>query len=102
MITTSDQFIIEDSSKVLYDGLSLVSIPTVLDEQDLVSVDVRVVTDSGAQVSGIIVSFTNAEIAAFTPSGTTDRDKFFNQVEQAVKGYLEAFGGNAGVTFTIA
>lgn len=102
MITTSDQYIIEDADKVLYDSLNIICVPSILDEDDTVNVEVSVVTDSNRVRASILVSFTNAEIAAFTPTGTTDRDKFFNQIEQAVVDYLEGFGGNSGVTFTIA
>lgn len=101
MITTGDQYILEEANKVVFDGLSMLCVPTILDEDDLVNVDVRVL--SGTQVvGGILLPFTNTEIEAFTASGTTDRDKFFNQCEQAVVDYLENITGNSGVTFTIA
>lgn len=102
MITTPDTYIIEDAAKVQYVALNLLSVPTVLDEDDTVNVEIRVLSDAGGVLASELLSFTNAEIAAFTASGTTDRDKFFNQCEQAVVDYLEGFGGNAGVTFTIS
>lgn len=102
MITTPDTYIIEDAAKTQYVALNILCVPTVLDEIETVNVQIRVLLDDGQIQAHKDIEFTNTEIAAFTPSGTTDRDKFFNQVEQAVKGYLEAFGGNSGVTFTIA
>ncbi len=101
MITTANTYIVEDGSKSLYSALDLQCVPTIHDDQGVVSVEVRVISDAGNVSAFINPVFTNAEIAAFTPSGTTDRDKFFNQVEQAVVDYLEGFSGNSSVTFSI-
>ena len=102
MITTPDTYIIEDAAKTQYVALNILCVPTVLDDTDTVNVQIRVLLDDGQIQAHKDIEFTNAEIAAFTASGTTDRDKFFNQCEQAVVDYLEGFGGNAGVTFTIS
>lgn len=102
MITTSDQFVLYESDKVTYNGLDIYSVPTVYNEDASVSVQVRVLSDSGGIVATLDLVFTNTEIAAFTGSGTTDRDKFFNQVEQAVVDHLEGITDNSGATFTIA
>lgn len=102
MITTSDAYVLEEGLKVEYNGLDIISLPTVIDEEDTVRVEVLPTTDDGQVMGSLLLSFTNAEIAAFTATGTTDRDKFFNQVEQAVKDYLENISDNSGATFTIA
>lgn len=101
MITTTDTYIIEESAKVQYAALDILCVPTVLDADGIVNIDVRTITDTGQVLASILISFTNAEIEAFTPSGTSDLEKFYNQCEQAVKGYLEGLGGNDGLTFTI-
>lgn len=49
---------------------------------------------------------TNRELAAvdvdaYTPTGGNSTEDLYNQIEQAVVDYLEAFGANSGVTFTI-
>lgn len=102
MITTSDQYVINEGEKVEYNALDIIVIPTVIDEEDAVGVQFRCVTDDG-QIQGFKdLVFTNTEINTFTASGTTDRDKFFNQCEQAVKDYLDNISDNSGATFTIA
>lgn len=101
MITTSDTYVITEGEKLEYPGNSIIVIPTVLDEADSVGVHFRCLNDDGQTVGFKDLVFTNAEIAAFTATGTTDRDKFFNQCEQAVKDYLENISDNSGDTFTI-
>ena len=44
------------------------------------------------------ISFTKAEIDAFTGSGTGDTEKAQNAVEQAVKDYLETLNPSSTVT----
>lgn len=102
MITTADTFVLYEGDKVAYNGLDIYAVPTVYDEDTSVSVQVRILSDAGGIAATLDLTFTNTEIAAFTGSGTTDRDKFFNQVEQAVVDHLEGITDNSGATFTIA
>lgn len=91
-----------EGDKVAYNGLDIYAVPTVFDEDTSVSVQVRIISDTGGMVAALDLTFTNTEVNAFTGSGTTNRDKFFNQVEQAVVDHLEGITDNSGVTFTIA
>ena len=52
------------------------------------------------EASFILVA-TKAEIDAFTGTGSTEIDQFYNCVLQFVKDYLEGITENSGVTFTI-
>jgi hypothetical protein len=102
MITTSDVYVLVEGSKVSYNGLNILTVPTVQDEDSAIGVEIRSVTDDG-QIQGVLsLSFTSAEIDAFTGSGASDREKFFNQCEQAVKDHLEGITDNLGATFTIS
>lgn len=103
MITTSDTFMAISGDKTRFAGASVYCIPTILDDTDQVLVDMRIINDSALVDTEILANvqleFSNSEINAFTSSGTTDRDKFYNQVEQAVVDYLETL--NVSATFTI-
>ena len=55
----------------------------------------------GANGRSITLRFTEAELEAFTGSGSGEYSQFKNCVEQAVKGYLEGISENSGTTFTI-
>ncbi len=101
MITTSDNYVLTEGSKVLYSGLRILSVPTVSDLLGTVEIEARALFDTDSIANHVSLSFTEAEINAFTSSGTTDRDKFYNQCEQAVKDYLEGLTENSGATFTI-
>lgn len=106
MITTSDNYLIEAGSKQVFAGASLYSIPEVLDNDSLVRVSIKVLNETSAIETGILalftLEFTFSEILAFTASGSDEIAKFYNQVEQAVKDYMENISGNGGATFTIS
>lgn len=57
---------------------------------------------SGTPEGGTILTYTKANLTAYTSSGADDILKAFNLCEQAVKGTLEGYAENSGVTFTIS
>lgn len=101
MITTSDNYLLITNTKTLYSGASIVCRPVVLDEDSIIRVDVQSLSGDGGQIGGILLEFSNTDLESFTGTGSTNRDKFFNQVEQAVKDYLENITENSTVVFTI-
>lgn len=103
MITATDIFILETGSALQFkDAPVRVYCPLAIDRDDVVRVDVQVWNDAVDVFYGsITLRFTEAELEAFTGSGSGEYSQFKNCVEQAVKGYLEGISENSGTTFTI-
>lgn len=108
MITASDVFAINTGGIQYRDTIDAVTTEirctVVLDPgtPEKVSVDINVFNGTGNNIGGERRLFSFAEVDAFTPTGATSADDFYNQAEQAVKDYLEGLSENTGVTFTIA
>lgn len=105
MITTSDSYAIETGSKTRFAGASIYCLPTVLEDSTEVRIELRILdssslVDSGI-LGGIVLTFANADLLAFTASGANEILKFYNLVEQTAKDYLEGLPQNSGATFTI-
>lgn len=101
MITANASYTLQEGSKVFFDGLNIYCTPTVHDASELVRIQVDVQVDAGTVVGSIVLEATYAEVDAFTGSGTTDVEVFFNQCEQLVDDHLSNLTDNAGVTFSI-
>lgn len=103
MITANDVFVFEAGSALSFkDAPVRVYCPFAVDKDDVMTVDVQVWNDAVDVFYGsITLRFTEAELEAFTGSGTGEFTQMKSVVEQAVKSYLEGIGENSGVTFTI-
>lgn len=102
-ITASDVFILEDGSPLQWkDAPVRIYCPFAVDRNDVTAVDVQVWNDAGDTFyQAYTLRFTEAELEAFTGSGTGEFTQMKSCVEQAVKDYLEGIADNAGTTFTI-
>lgn len=104
MITANDVFILEDGSPLAFkDAPVKIFCPFSVDKDDLTRVDMQVWNDAeDVFYASVTVSFSEAELEAFTGLGTGEFTQMKSVVEQAVKDYLEGITDNSGVTFTIA
>ena len=76
--------------------------PLAIDRDDVVRVDVQVWNDAVDVFYGsITLRFTEAELEAFTGSGSGEYSQFKNCVEQGGKGLFGGISENSGTTFTI-
>lgn len=102
MITTSDNYVLLDGEKLQYAGATIYAVPRLLDDDDLVHIDLRILGADSQYIGGTTLTATYTELTAFTETGSDIPQKFFNLVEQFVKDWLEGIPGNTGATFTIA
>ncbi len=102
-ITASDVFILETGNVISFkDAPVRIYCPFAVDKDDVTAVDVQVWNDAGTVFyMAHTLRFSEAELEAFTGTGSGEFSQMKNVVEQAVKGYLEGIGDNGGVTFTI-
>jgi hypothetical protein len=104
MITADGVYYLSDGVKTSYAG-DIMCLPRIVDADLNTLVDVQVIgtgsADTGAAIGGIFLTFDVPHISAFTGSGTEDIEKYYNQVEQAVAGYLGGLTANGAITFTI-
>jgi len=101
MITANASYTLEEGRKVFFESLDILCTPTVHDDSGMVRVQMDVRVDAGTVVGSAILELTYAEVDAFTGTGSTDVEVFYNQCEQAVDDYLSGITENSGVTFTI-
>lgn len=76
-------------------------IPTMFDVEGRVDVLVDFLDTDNNSMGQRQFTFTVAEINAFTASGSTETEKYFNLIEQAVLDELSSIPENSSVTFTI-
>ena len=105
MIEASTNYTLLQGSKMLLNALDMEVTPVIVDNLALVRLEINAITDTAVLAGGNAwqhtIERTYTELNAFTASGSTQADKFFNQCEQAVVAYLEGITENASVTFTI-
>lgn len=101
MITANASYTLQAGSKVFFDGLDIYCTASVHDAAQLVRIQVDVQVDAGTVVGSIMLEASYAEVDAFTGTGSTDVEVFFNQCEQLVDDHLSNLADNSGVTFTI-
>jgi len=102
-ITSDNGFYLYEGSPTKYDyTLVKMYCPVKVEKDDTIRVDVEVWDTAGEVFYGNYpLTFTEAEVEAFTGSGTGEFSQFKNVVEQAVVDYLEGVTENSGITFTI-
>lgn len=71
------------------------------DTEEKVYTEVNVYNGTGNALGGTTLELAAADVDAYTPTGNNSTEDFYNQIEQAVKEYLEDLPANSAVTFTL-
>lgn len=103
-ILADNSYVLLEGSPVLFnDAVTRMYIFAVADmKTDSTQINIQVWQAGGDNFyADHTVTFTEAELEAFTGSGTGEYPQFKSVVEQAAKDYLEGITENAAVTFTI-
>ena len=103
-ITSDNGFYLYEGSPTKFDNtLVVILCPVKVEKDDVIRVDVEVWDDVDNTVfyGSHPLVFTEAEVEAYTGSGTGEFSLFKNCVEQAVVDYLEGVTENSGIVFTI-
>lgn len=103
-ITADNPYYLTDALNVTYrSSTTKIFCTWATDKDDVTRVNLEVWNSAGDEFYGSeTVQFTEAELEAFTGTGTGEFTIFKSCVEQAVVDYLDGRAGNTGVvTFTI-
>ena len=102
MLTADNPYPLLTGTKATHDDAATLTITATFDKAaDAYTCRVQAFYNGSAE-GGVVLTYTKAQLTAFTSAGADDVLKAYNLCEQAVKDTLEGYAENAAVTFTIS